>query len=99
MKGLVVERSLPRFAAARLVSSIGGSGTSASVGPLRLTDLDAPVLPGPGWHRVQPLLAGICGSEAFRIASQFGRFVEIACTARPTTASSISTMQPRPCRW
>jgi threonine dehydrogenase-like Zn-dependent dehydrogenase len=76
VKGLVVERSLPRFAAARLVSSIGGSGTSASVGPLRLTDLDAPDLPGPGWHRVQPRLAGICGSDLATLDGHSSRYFE-----------------------
>jgi threonine dehydrogenase-like Zn-dependent dehydrogenase len=76
VKGLVVERSLPRFAAARLISSIGGSGTSASVGPLRLTDLDAPDLPGPGWHRVQPLLAGICGSDLATLDGRSSRYFE-----------------------
>ncbi len=76
MKGLLVERSLPRFAAARLFSSIGGSGTSTSVGPLRLTDLEAPDLPGPGWHRVQPLLAGICGSDLATLDGHSSRYFE-----------------------
>jgi threonine dehydrogenase-like Zn-dependent dehydrogenase len=76
MKGLVVERSLPRFAAARLVSSWSGSGTSAALGPLRLTDLDAPDLPGPGWHRVRPLLAGICGSDLATLDGRSSRYFE-----------------------
>jgi threonine dehydrogenase-like Zn-dependent dehydrogenase len=76
VKGLLVERSLPRFAAARLFSSIGGSGTSTSVGPLRLTDLEAPDLPGPGWHRVQPLLAGICGSDLATLDGHSSRYFE-----------------------
>jgi len=76
VKGLVVERSLPRFAAARLVSSIGGTGTSAAVGPLRLTDLEAPELPAPGWHRVRPLLAGICGSDLATLDGRSSRYFE-----------------------
>jgi len=76
VKGLVVERSLPRFAAARLLSSLGGSGTSAAVGPLRLTDLDAPALPAPGWHRVRPLLAGICGSDLATLDGRSSRYFE-----------------------
>ncbi len=76
MKGLLVERSLPRFAAARLVSSIGGTGTSAAVGPLRLTDLEAPELPAPGWHRVRPLLAGICGSDLATLDGRSSRYFE-----------------------
>lgn len=76
MKALLVERSLPRFAAARLVSSVGGSGTSAAVGPLRLTDVDAPALPGPGWHRVRPVLAGICGSDLATLDGRSSRYFE-----------------------
>jgi threonine dehydrogenase-like Zn-dependent dehydrogenase len=76
MRALVVERSLPRFAAARLVSSWSGSGTSAGVGPLRLTDLEAPDLPGPGWHRVRPLLAGICGSDLATLDGRSSRYFE-----------------------
>ncbi len=76
MKGLLVERSVPRFAAARLVSSITGSGTSAGVGPLRLTDVEAPALPGPGWYRVRPLLAGICGSDLATLDGRSSRYFE-----------------------
>jgi threonine dehydrogenase-like Zn-dependent dehydrogenase len=76
MKGLVVERSVPRFAAARLVSSISGSGTSAAVGPLRLTELEAPDLPASGWVRVRPLLAGICGSDLATLDGRSSRYFE-----------------------
>ncbi|HXQ44479.1 MAG TPA: zinc-binding dehydrogenase [Acidimicrobiales bacterium] len=76
MKALVVERSLPRFAAARLVSSLGGSGSGTALGPLRLTDLGAPALPGPGWQRVQPLLAGICGSDLATVDGRSSRYFE-----------------------
>jgi threonine dehydrogenase-like Zn-dependent dehydrogenase len=76
VKALVVERSLPRFAAARLVSSWSGSGTSGALGPLRLTELEAPDLPGPGWHRVRPLLAGICGSDLATLDGRSSRYFE-----------------------
>ncbi|HVC71884.1 MAG TPA: zinc-binding dehydrogenase [Acidimicrobiales bacterium] len=76
MKALLVERSLPRFAAARLVSSVGGSGTSAGIGPLRLTDVEAPALPGPGWQRVRPVLAGICGSDLATLDGRSSRYFE-----------------------
>lgn len=62
MKALLFERSLPRFAAARVASALGGGG-AARVGPLRLADMEEPSLPAPGWHRVRPLLSGICGSD------------------------------------
>ena len=76
MKGLLFERNLPRFAASRLASAIGGSGRGAAVGPLRLTDVTPPDLPGPGWHRVQPLLAGICGSDLSTIDGRSSRYFE-----------------------
>jgi threonine dehydrogenase-like Zn-dependent dehydrogenase len=76
VKALLVERSVPRFAAARLVSSLSGSGSSAGVGPLRLTDVEAPSLPGPDWHRVRPLLAGICGSDLATLDGRSSRYFE-----------------------
>ena len=50
MKALLFERSLPRYAAARVISSLG-SGRGVSVAPLRLTDLDQPALPS-GTYRL-----------------------------------------------
>ena len=62
MSTLLFERSLPRFAAARVVSSLG-SGRGAGVGPLRLVERDAPEAPSAGWAHVNPVLSGICGSD------------------------------------
>ena len=76
MKGLVFERNLARFAASRLVSVVGGSGRGAGVGPLRLTDVEPPELPGPQWHRVHPLLAGICGSDLSTVDGRSSRYFE-----------------------
>jgi threonine dehydrogenase-like Zn-dependent dehydrogenase len=76
VKGLVFERNVARFAASRLVSVIGGSGLGAAVGPLHLTDVEPPDLPGPGWHRVHPLLAGICGSDLSTVDGRSSRYFE-----------------------
>ena len=76
MKGLVFERNLARFAASRLVSVVGGSGRGVAVGPLRLTDVEPPELPGPQWHRVHPLLAGICGSDLSTVDGRSSRYFE-----------------------
>ena len=76
MKGLVFERNLARFAASRVVSVVGGSGRGVSVGPLHLTDLEPPALPGPAWHRVRPLLAGICGSDLATLDGRSSRYFE-----------------------
>lgn len=76
MKALVFERSLPRFAASRVASTLAGSGRGARVGPLRLTDLDPPELPGPEWVRVRPRLSGICGSDLSTLDGRSSRYFE-----------------------
>ena len=75
MKALLFERSLPRFAAARLASGVA-SGAGARVGPLQLAEIAAPELPGPGWHRVRPRLAGICGSDLATVDGRSSRYFE-----------------------
>jgi len=51
-------------------------GLGARVGPLRLADIDEPDLPGPGWHRIRPRLAGICGSDLTTIDGKSSRYFE-----------------------
>ncbi len=75
MKALVIERNVARFAAARVLSSLG-AGRSAGVGPLRLTDSELPSLPGLEWHAVEPLLAGICGSDLATLDGRSSRYFE-----------------------
>ncbi|MDQ1403396.1 MAG: hypothetical protein QOG03_1712 [Actinomycetota bacterium] len=75
MKALLFERSLPRFAAARVAGAIA-AGRGASVGPLRLADIDEPALPGPEWQRVRPRLAGICGSDLATVDGKSSRYFE-----------------------
>ena len=75
MKTLLFERNLPRFAAARVASAFG-SGRGAGVGPLRLVDTEPPALPGAGWHRVTPLLSGICGSDLATLDGRSSRYFE-----------------------
>jgi threonine dehydrogenase-like Zn-dependent dehydrogenase len=75
VKALVFERSLPRFAAAKVASALA-PGSGARVGPLRLTDVDPPELPGPSWVRVRPRLAGICGSDLATVDGHSSRYFE-----------------------
>ena len=75
MSTLLFERSLPRFAAARVVSSFG-SGRGAGVGPLRLVERDAPAVPAAGWVRVEPVLSGICGSDLATLDGRSSRYFE-----------------------
>ncbi|MDQ6839354.1 MAG: alcohol dehydrogenase catalytic domain-containing protein, partial [Actinomycetota bacterium] len=75
MKALTVERSVPRFAAARLASS-WQPGAGARVGPLRLADIDPPQSPAEGWQRIRPRLSGICGSDLSTVAGRSSRWFE-----------------------
>lgn len=72
-RGLEFYRSMPRFAAARVLASrvpalAGAAATTAA--PLRLVDKGDPALPGPGWVTVRPSLAGICGSDLATVTGQ-----------------------------
>ena len=75
MRALRFERSIPRFAAARLADAVAPAH-AAKVGPLRLAEVDPPELPGPGWRRVRPRLAGICGSDLATISAKSSRWFE-----------------------
>ena len=76
MRALLFERSLPRYAAARLAGTVA-PGLGGRVGPLTLAnDVEEPELPGPGWHRVRPRLAGICGSDLATIDGHASRYFE-----------------------
>lgn len=75
MKALVFERSVPRIAAARLAGALS-PGLGSRYGALRLVDTDEPELPAPGWERVRPLLAGICGSDLSTVGGHASRWFE-----------------------
>ncbi len=75
MRALRLERSLPRVAAARLASP-RHAHAGAQFGPVRLVDIERPELPGPGWKRVRPHLAGICGSDLATLSGASSRWFE-----------------------
>lgn len=62
MRALEIRRSAAKFGLARIASAVAPA-TSTRLSPLELRTIDDPVSPGAGWHRVQTLLAGICGSD------------------------------------
>lgn len=73
MKALVFERSLARFAAAKVAGAMA-PGRGAGPGPLKLKDIDPPERDG--WQRVRPRLAGICGSDLSTIDGASSRYFE-----------------------
>jgi threonine dehydrogenase-like Zn-dependent dehydrogenase len=75
MKALLFSRKPARFAAAIVAGKLT-PGSGAKVGPLALRDVDPPELPGPGWVRVRPRLAGICGSDLATIDGTSSRWFE-----------------------
>jgi threonine dehydrogenase-like Zn-dependent dehydrogenase len=75
MKALQVERSVPRFAMARIASE-WKAGAGGRYGPLRLVDVPAPELPGPGWQRLLPRMSGICGSDLATVDGRSSRWFE-----------------------
>lgn len=75
MKALQMDRSVPRFAAAR-VASEWRSGGGGRVGPLRMVETDPPELPGAGWEVVRPRLSGICGSDLATVDGRSSRWFE-----------------------
>jgi threonine dehydrogenase-like Zn-dependent dehydrogenase len=75
IKALRIDRSTGRFMLARLVSGVD-TGSAAKIGPLTLSNIDAPALPGAGWHRVHPRLTGICGSDLATVEGHASTYFE-----------------------
>ncbi len=75
MDALLFSRKEARYVAAMAAARVK-PGAGASVGPLKLTQLDPPVLPGPGWEHVTTRLAGICGSDLATIDGRASRYFE-----------------------
>ena len=75
MKALVFERKPVRYAAGTMAGALR-AGRGARFGPLELRDVDPPELPGPGWVRLRPRLAGICGSDLATLDGKASRYFE-----------------------
>ncbi|CAN5492236.1 zinc-binding dehydrogenase [soil metagenome] len=52
------------------------AGSGARYGPLDLRRVDEPALPGDGWERIRPRLAGICGSDLATVDGRSSRWFE-----------------------
>jgi len=75
VRALLFERNIPRYAAAVVAGSLA-PGLGARVGPLSLSEVAEPELPGPGWQRVRPRLSGICGSDLATVDGKSSRYFE-----------------------
>lgn len=75
MKALEFSRKPARYAAAMIAGALR-PGAGASVGPLRLRDIDPPELPAADWVTLRPRLAGICGSDLSTIDGHSSRYFE-----------------------
>lgn len=70
VQALELYRSVPRYVAARMVGGRLPGLLAGPVAPLRLVTHDEPRLPGDGWTRIRPRLAGICGSDLATISGR-----------------------------
>jgi threonine dehydrogenase-like Zn-dependent dehydrogenase len=75
MKALRYHRSAQRYALSRIASTLR-TGSGAAYGPLDLEEIGDLPLPGPGWVRISPLLAGICGSDLATMEGRSSRWFE-----------------------
>lgn len=70
MKALVYRKSIPRYAALKLVGPHVRKIYTSGLAPLALRDLPEPALPSPRWVRIAPRLAGICGSDLATVCAK-----------------------------
>ncbi|RJP35751.1 MAG: alcohol dehydrogenase [Phycisphaerales bacterium] len=64
MKAIVFRRSIPRFAALKLIAPTWRKLYDwPAAWPISLEDVPEPALPTPAWVRVAPRLSGVCGSD------------------------------------
>src|SRR4030088_2401638 len=75
MLALQYFRSVPAYA---LVRASGGNPTVATsdLSMIHLGDVAEPELPGPGWLRVRPNLAGICGSDTAAVTGHASLYLD-----------------------
>src|SRR5689334_13487933 len=75
MLALTYHRSVPAFA---LVRASGGNPVVATsaLSMLHLGDVPEPELPAPGWLRVMPSLAGVCGSDLSAIGGHASLYLD-----------------------
>ncbi len=84
MKALQIELNVARFASAKVIGSLYGKNNFSPISPLLLKDVEPLQKPGRDWYRVQPILAGICGSDLATVRGEtsdyFSRIVSFPFT-------------------
>ncbi len=63
MRALLIEKSLPRLAATRLLSTLTPRAYLGPTSPMRLREIPDPTLPAPDWAVARTRLSGLCGSD------------------------------------
>ena len=69
-QALELFRSVPRYLAARALADRAPGLVTGPLATLRLVNRKDPEPLGPGWARVRPILAGICGSDLATISGR-----------------------------
>ncbi len=73
MRALVIENSLPRLAATKLLSAITRRAYLGPTSPMQLREIPAPALPASDWAVARTRLCGLCGSD-YKQVFMNGRF-------------------------
>lgn len=73
---LTLHRSVPRYVAARAVGSRLPGLLSGPLAPLKLSTVEPPEPPAPGWGRIGVHLSGICGSDLAMLAGRSSFYFE-----------------------
>ena len=63
MRALVIENSMPRLAATKLLSALTARAFLGPTSPMKLREIPEPALPAPDWAVGRTRLCGLCGSD------------------------------------
>jgi threonine dehydrogenase-like Zn-dependent dehydrogenase len=63
MRGVVFDVSVPRYLLAKSAGRISDAFLFGAASGVSMRNVEEPPLPGPGWVRLETVLAGICGSD------------------------------------
>ncbi len=63
MRALVIENSMPRLAATKLLSALTPRAFVGPLSPMQLREIPSPALPAPDWAVARTGLCGLCGSD------------------------------------